>query len=86
MDNFACPRCGAVSYNPNDIEHGYCGRCHAFTGDQRFRVVVTYYDKSGPTRRVLSGTRAEIQTSFEYLIEKLGAEQIQVLSTKEVGR
>ena len=30
---FTCPRCGAVSYNPNDIEAGYCGRCHWWTGD-----------------------------------------------------
>lgn len=29
---FACPRCGAVSYNPNDIKEGYCGRCHWWTG------------------------------------------------------
>lgn len=31
--SFSCPRCGAVSYNLNDVEHGYCGRCHDFTGD-----------------------------------------------------
>jgi hypothetical protein len=29
--HFDCPRCGARSYNPNDIEHGYCGRCHDWT-------------------------------------------------------
>jgi hypothetical protein len=29
---FQCPRCGIVSHNPHDAEHGYCGRCHAFTG------------------------------------------------------
>jgi RecJ-like exonuclease len=28
--SFACPRCGAVSYNPNDIRERYCGRCHQF--------------------------------------------------------
>lgn len=27
---FKCPRCGAVSFNPHDREHQYCGRCHAF--------------------------------------------------------
>ena len=27
---FACPRCGAVSHDPNDAAHRYCGRCHAF--------------------------------------------------------
>jgi hypothetical protein len=29
---FTCPQCGAVSHNPNDLAHGYCGRCHDFTG------------------------------------------------------
>jgi hypothetical protein len=31
---FRCPRCGAVSYNPNDIRENYCGRCHVFVDDQ----------------------------------------------------
>lgn len=30
--NFKCPRCGAVSWNSNDVREGYCGRCHEFTG------------------------------------------------------
>ena len=30
---FTCPCCGAVSRNPNDLEQGYCGRCHWWTGD-----------------------------------------------------
>ena len=29
---FTCPRCGMRSYHPKDIEHGYCGECHDFTG------------------------------------------------------
>jgi hypothetical protein len=29
---FDCPVCHAVSYHPKDILHGYCGRCHDFTG------------------------------------------------------
>ncbi len=29
---FTCPDCGAVSYHPEDLAHGYCGACHAFTG------------------------------------------------------
>ena len=24
---FACPRCGAISHNPNDVAEGYCGNC-----------------------------------------------------------
>lgn len=31
--SFTCPRCGAVSYNPNDIANRYCGRCHVFVDD-----------------------------------------------------
>ena len=30
--SFTCPRCGAESHHPKDEEHGYCGRCHDFTG------------------------------------------------------
>lgn len=30
QSTFVCPDCGAVSHNPNDIEHRYCGRCHEF--------------------------------------------------------
>lgn len=33
--SFTCPRCGAVSHHPLDAEHGYCGRCHDFTGGRR---------------------------------------------------
>lgn len=32
---FTCPKCGRVSCNPKDIENGYCGACHDFTGDPR---------------------------------------------------
>lgn len=33
-DAFTCPRCGRTSYDPNDLQHGYCGACHDYTGDQ----------------------------------------------------
>lgn len=26
-----CPRCSRVSWNPNDVAHGYCGWCHDWT-------------------------------------------------------
>lgn len=29
--SITCPVCHMVSYNPNDIEWGYCGNCHAYT-------------------------------------------------------
>lgn len=32
---FLCPKCGAVSDNPNDKREGYCARCHAFAGEER---------------------------------------------------
>jgi len=25
-----CLQCGMTSYNPNDVEHKYCGNCHIF--------------------------------------------------------
>jgi hypothetical protein len=31
--NFTCPICKMTSYNVNDAAHGYCGNCHAFTGE-----------------------------------------------------
>ena len=31
--SFICPRCGAESFNPNDIRERYCGRCHVFVDD-----------------------------------------------------
>lgn len=34
---FTCPRCGRTSYHPHDVEHGYCGACHAFTRDDSER-------------------------------------------------
>jgi hypothetical protein len=29
---FVCPECGKHSAHPKDLEFGYCGECHAFTG------------------------------------------------------
>ena len=28
--SIGCGLCGAVSTNPHDIDHRYCGRCHLF--------------------------------------------------------
>jgi len=30
-----CPRCGQMSYNPEDVAQKYCGNCHAFHADMR---------------------------------------------------
>lgn len=32
VPSFTCPCCGATSYSRADIVHGYCGRCHTYTG------------------------------------------------------
>lgn len=31
--SITCPMCGMVSYHPKDIEHRYCGKCHAYHRD-----------------------------------------------------
>ena len=31
--SIVCPKCGMVSYNPNDVANRYCGACHAFHAD-----------------------------------------------------
>ena len=30
---FTCPRCGRTSWHAEDARNGYCGACHAWTGD-----------------------------------------------------
>jgi hypothetical protein len=35
--SFTCPRCDAVSHNPNDARERYCGRCHVFVDDAEER-------------------------------------------------
>lgn len=35
--SFTCPRCGRTSYNPNDVDEGYCGSCHDWTRDENAR-------------------------------------------------
>jgi hypothetical protein len=32
--SFTCPKCGAVSYNPNDVRERYCGACHEFFSER----------------------------------------------------
>ena len=36
--SFCCPRCQMTSHHPKDEEHGYCGACHDFTGDNHFEL------------------------------------------------
>lgn len=44
--SFTCPRCGAESFNPNDIRERYCGHCHAFVDDPP----ASYRDDTFPER------------------------------------
>lgn len=32
--SFTCPRCNRTSHHPEDAKYGYCGACHAFTGER----------------------------------------------------
>lgn len=34
-ESIACPTCGRVSHNPNDVLHQYCGFCHRFHSEMR---------------------------------------------------
>jgi ribosomal protein L37E len=34
-ESITCPRCGMTSYNPDDIDEGYCGNCHDWTSKPR---------------------------------------------------
>lgn len=38
-ESITCPDCGSVSFNPNDVEQGYCGRCHWWTSDPTLGAV-----------------------------------------------
>lgn len=31
VPSFTCPRCGMMSYHPDDVREGYCGSCHDWT-------------------------------------------------------
>lgn len=31
-ESITCPVCGMRSWHPMDVQEGYCGACHAFTG------------------------------------------------------
>jgi hypothetical protein len=33
LPSFTCPVCCLTSYHPEDVEHGYCGSCHAYTAE-----------------------------------------------------
>lgn len=67
---FTCPVCGALSHNPKDKQHGYCARCHEFTGEN---VVDLITDEHGvlmlkqADAKVRYPTDAEIKTMIASL-------------------
>lgn len=41
VPSITCPRCGMTSFHPTDIQYGWCGNCHAYTGaDHTARPIV----------------------------------------------
>jgi plasmid maintenance system antidote protein VapI len=55
---FTCPCCGATSSHPQDIAHGYCSRCHAFTGDPELGP--PHLAEACPERKTAGDALAEI--------------------------
>jgi hypothetical protein len=54
---FTCGQCGRSSHHPEDVRHGYCSACHAFTGtgvqvagtpEERARAEVSSYLRLAP--------------------------------------
>ena len=37
-ESYTCPDCGAISFHPEDVRYGYCGRCFAFTGEPKMTL------------------------------------------------
>jgi ribosomal protein L37E len=44
---FTCPRCGMTSYNPDDIDQGYCGNCRVHRGHARVPGARAYEGQAG---------------------------------------
>jgi hypothetical protein len=49
--SITCPKCNMTSHNPNDVEQGYCGNCHAYTSPvnplmQAKRIVEQHHDST----------------------------------------
>lgn len=64
VNAFTCPRCARVSHNPHDLEEGYCGYCHDWTGPP-YGVVWPFVRRSrrGDTGTPRSSPRSELPPS-----------------------
>ena len=78
---FTCPRCGSVSHHPEDIRHGYCGNCHAFTaptqgypspGDTQTFVdgIVSHRDHEPYVRISINGERVQLNLAEAFKIAR----------------
>jgi len=47
-----CPRCGRVSYHPEDVRQRYCGACHAFHADMSRRPAWQYLEAENEALKV----------------------------------
>lgn len=45
--SITCPKCGMTTYDPDDIEEGYCGKCHDWTGVPRDPIPSARCDEYG---------------------------------------
>lgn len=45
-----CPRCGRISFNPNDVRFRYCGHCHAFHASMRDMVKIKSLQHTHPSK------------------------------------
>ena len=62
--SIACPKCGMVSYNPNDVEQRYCGNCHAFHDDLPKRLPPEHPDAPKYWRYETSGMLQPVVRMF----------------------
>lgn len=47
--SYTCPNCHRTSYNEDDVQHQYCGHCHASSETVRVRLRVENLRKSAIT-------------------------------------
>lgn len=72
--SITCPRCGRISYHPEDVAQGYCGACHAWTSP-RVRISEDPYPTTplslwGPHQAQLDATEREIRQMTEAAEER----------------
>lgn len=55
--SITCPLCGRTSHHPKDIEEGYCGACHWWTGrtDMLAARLETWVSEYSEQRKVPEG-------------------------------